>query len=505
MLRPTRIGRYDVAAVLGRAAMGTFYKATDAQTGRAVAVRTIDFDVAEEGRAEFEAIFRRDASAARLNHPNIVPIQDVGTSDGIAYIATDYPEGNTLRELLGSGATPPIELVADIAVDVANALNYAHENHVVHGDIQPENILITPGGDVKIMNFGIGPLPTGTFARPDAIPAPGPYAAPEQVVGGNIDGRTDVFSLGVVLYEMLTGVTPFDGDDPGAVADRVLREAPVPPSTLNVRVPPALDRIVGRALAKRPRDRYPTALALARDLQDPEAYGPAVGNGTATTLRASATRAGQRDTLAGASSPIEAAGDSETAAAPSRKAEPRRKPLMLAVPILLIAAVAIYLQGQQPRRDAPVVALPTPAAPALPLEAAPPAVPAPPADPPRPEDSGPPVALSSAPAAKPKLAPRPKPPARPNASANAPEARQAASVPPPVAVAPANATLSLAISPWGEVYVDGKRVGVSPPLTTLRLEAGTYRVEIRNQAFEPYRDTVSLEPDTSLRIKHRFR
>ncbi|HSO46761.1 MAG TPA: serine/threonine-protein kinase, partial [Rhizobiaceae bacterium] len=285
-----------MTAVLGQTAMGTVYKAIDAQTGRAVAVRTIELDLSKRERAEFEEIFYREASAARLNHPNIVPIHEVGAADGIAYIATDYLEGETLREMLDASAALPIETIVDIAVGVANALNYAHENHVVHGDIKPENILITRGRDVKIMNFGIAQILMDSPKQPGPIPGSPHYMAPEQVVGGNTDGRTDIFALGVVLYEMLTGVKPFDGDDPAAITDKVLKDVPVSPSTLDARVPPGFDRIVGRALAKRPRDRYQTALAFARDLQNPDAYRPAVCNETAIAARTIGTRSGQRDT-----------------------------------------------------------------------------------------------------------------------------------------------------------------------------------------------------------------
>jgi serine/threonine-protein kinase len=363
----------------------------------------------------------------------------------------------------------------------------------VHGDIKPENILVTTGRDVKIMNFGIAPIPTRSSTQSGAIlgiPGSGRYMAPEQVVGGHTDGRTDIFSLGVVLYEMLTGVTPFDGDKLGTIPDKVLKEVPVPPSTLNIRVQPAFDRIVSRALAKHPRDRYQTALEFARDVQNPDAYRPAVCNETAIAVWTIGTRAGQQDALI-AVPPALGAGIKEIAASTPGKAGQRRKPLLLAIPTLLIAAFVIYSQGhqrhQQPR-DEPAAAVPKPA------------VSAPPAD------SGSPVSRPPTAPAKSKLAARPKAPARPSVSANAPDGPVSPSVPPsPVSVTQANATISLAISPWGEVYVDGKSVGISPPLTTLRLEAGTHRVEIRNQEFEPYRDTVNLEPDEPLRIKHKFR
>lgn len=460
-----RIGRYEVLSALGQTAMGGVYKAVD-QTGRTVALRTFELDRAGEGRAEFAARFYREANEARLSHDNIVAIRDVGEADGVGYIATDYPEGESLRALLDSGAILPIRRVAEIAADVAKALDHAHENRVIHGDIRPENILVGPDGHAKIMNFVIAEAPAWP---PQAGPTLGPgYLAPEQVAGGNTDARADIFALGVVLYEMLTGVAPFDADDPGAVTDNILKDLPVPPSTRDPRVPPVFDRIVGRALAKRPRDRYQTGLAFVRDLQD--AGGPASVNVAAITARTIAPRA----------APYRLIGIPPS---PPQRPLPGLKALVFAIPIVLVAVWVIYPQSLQPPAELAAV-VPEPAtAPAEPA-----AVVAEPTAPVQPPDLTPPVDLTI-------------PAVLPDTDAVA----EPSSTPSPLPAPTAKATLALAVSPWGEVYVDGKSVGVSPPLTALQLDAGKHRVEIRNQALEPYRKTVNLKPGKPLKIKHKFR
>lgn len=461
---PARIGRYEVLSVLGQASQGALYKAMD-QTGRVVAIRTYALDPAGEKRAEFAARFYREANDARLSHAHIVAIREVGEADGVAYIAMDYPEGEPLRALLDSGATLPIRRVVEIAADVANALDHAHENRVMHGDIKPENIVIAPGGEARIMNFGIAQIPVWP---PQAGLAPTGYLAPEQVAGGNIDARADIFALGVVVYEMLTGVTPFHANDPGTIADNILKDRPIPPSIRNRRVPAVFDRIVDRALAKRPRDRYQSGLAFVRDLQD--AGGGALSNGMAAAVSAIAAP----DGLAGIPPSASHAGHNDS---PSQRPLPGLKLLLLAIPILAVAIWMIYLQTLQPATaeraaapSRPVLALPEPAA----------AI--------SPPDLTPPV--------NPDL---------PSVSLDPVTTTETSSPPSPVPAPTVKAILILAISPWGEVYVDGKSVGVSPPLTMLQLEPGKHQVEIRNPALEPYRRTVNLESGKPLKIKHKFR
>ncbi|MDP3123503.1 MAG: serine/threonine-protein kinase, partial [Thiobacillus sp.] len=198
-----------MVSALGQGAMGAVYKAVDPLIERTVAIKTINLDLSKDERAEFETRFYREAkSAGRLNHSNIVTIYDVGESGDVAYIAMEYVEGESLREMLDSGVVFPPALIGRIAAQIAGALNYAHENQVVHRDIKPANIMITPNRDVKIMDFGIAQIPTGSRTQLGTVLGSPKYMAPEQVAGEATDGRTDIFALGVVLYEMLTGVTP---------------------------------------------------------------------------------------------------------------------------------------------------------------------------------------------------------------------------------------------------------------------------------------------------------
>ena len=476
--------------------MGTVYKAVDPLIERTVAIKTISLNLSNEERAEFEERFYREAkSAGRLNHPNIVTIYDVGETGDIAYIAMEYLEGESLREMLDSGVVLPVEMIGKIAARIASALNYAHENFVVHRDIKPANIMITPNRNVKIMDFGIAQIPTGSRTQLGTVLGSPKYMAPEQVAGQATNGKTDIFALGVVLYEMLTGTTPFNGDNLSAIMYKILNEDPAPPSTINPRVPPVFDRIVSRALAKRPEDRYRTAREFARDLRNQDAVPlhaasrPTVSNRSATARQAGSLPADEQDTtmflpphkarkVIAAASVDRRAGIKGTIALALQGALLSRKALFFVVPVLVITAFAIYLQSPSPQRRA---APPVPVASVLEV---------PPATVSQPE-----VVAANAPVVS---------PAAPVKSI-ARVVPVAKTTPVSATLAQEKATLSLAISPWGEVFIDGKNMGVSPPLNSLQLEPGRHTVEIRNQAFAGYRDTVNVKPGQSLKIKHKFR
>lgn len=361
MVSQTKFGRYEVVSALGQGAMGAVYKAVDPLIERTVAIKTINLDLSKEERAEFEARFYREAkSAGRLSHSNIVTIYDVGETDDIAYIAMEYLEGESLREMLDSGVVLPVDLIGRIAAQIASALNYAHENHVVHRDIKPANIMITPNRDVKIMDFGIAQIPTGSRTQAGTVLGSPKYMAPEQVAGQPTDGRTDIFALGVVLYEMLTGVTPFNGDNLSAIMYKILNEEAAPPSTVNLGVPPVFDRIIGRALAKRPEDRYQTAREFARDLGGNEALipqevrQPAASKQPGKPVQASGTTAAQQDATLYLP-PHKASGVFAIPPADSGRgiqakiasflenAQPRRTLLLLTIPVLLMAALVMVL------------------------------------------------------------------------------------------------------------------------------------------------------------------
>ena len=479
--------------------MGAVYKAVDPLIERPVAIKTINLDLSKEERAEFEVRFYREAkSAGRLSHANIVTIYDVGETDDIAYIAMEYLEGESLREMLDSGVVLPIEMIRSIAARVASALHYAHENHVVHRDIKPANIMVTPNRDVKIMDFGIAQVPTGSRTQLGTVLGSPKYMAPEQVAGQPTDGRTDIFALGVVLYEMLTGTTPFNADNLSAIMYKILHEEPTPPSTINARVPVPFDRIVSRALAKRPEDRYQTAREFARDLRDLDAASTREPRRSAARPEpAKADRAGRVPAEEPTTLMLQAPkGQGRPAVELSGKRSEKRekitallgkvpvpKPLWLALPVLVMAAIVIL--SQRPQNDAKVAA---PEARAL--EGTPPASA---------------QSTQSTQSAQSTQSTQSTRGAAKAVAASAPDVRAAKRVRPPAPEVPAEATVMLAISPWGEVYVDGKHAGVSPPLSTLRLEAGKHNVEIRNRAFAPYRDTVYLRPGQSLKIRHKFR
>lgn len=263
-----KLGRYEIEGELGHGAMGTVYKAVDPLIERIVAIKTINLDLSKEELAVFEERFYREAkSAGKLSHPNIVTIYDVGECDNIAYIAMEFLEGQSLREVLDSGTVLTLERIGELAAQVAEGLAYAQEHGIVHRDIKPANIVITKNGVAKITDFGIAHMPSGSRTMAGMVMGSPKYMSPEQVVGKQVDGRSDIFSLGVVLYEMLTGASPFDGDNISAIMYRILNEMPVAPHTLNPNIPEAFDWIVAKALAKHPDDRYQTAQELADDLR----------------------------------------------------------------------------------------------------------------------------------------------------------------------------------------------------------------------------------------------
>jgi len=496
MLSLKKIGRYEVTSVMGQGAMGTVYKAVDPLIERIVAIKTINLELSKEERAEFEERFYREAkSAGRLSHPNIVTIYDVGETDEAAYIAMEFLEGQSLREMLDSGVVLPLKRICSIAAKVATALNYAHENGVVHRDIKPANIMILRNRDVKIMDFGIALIPTGSRTQAGTALGSPKYMAPEQLAGKATDGRADIFSLGVMLYEMLTGSTPFNGDNLSAIMYKILNEEPVLPGTLNARVPAEFDRIVARALAKRPEDRYQTAKEFARDLRhyyevlvsQEESQGGAASKPVRKNIAGLAQRndAADLDPLDVKTEilipPASHRNASDAKPAPSA-AKSRRKVFLLAIPLLALAAFALLNLARRPQAPA----VPGPQAQTSADE---PAMNKSEADKPV-EDMPPPATQPSRPAA---------PPTHTAATPAKPAAEKSAAAP------AASASLSFAITPWGAIFIDGEMAGISPPLTSLKLEPGLHNIEIRNGTFTTHHVKVKLEPGQSLKIRHKFK
>ena len=262
-----KIGRYRILGELGRGAMGIVYSAEDPLLSRKVAIKTILMSGDAEERAEYEPRFYQEAKAAgSLNHPNIITIHDIGREGDIAYMAMELLEGVELKSLIMNGRLTLAQSLS-IAAQVAQGLAFAHQRGVVHRDIKPSNIMIVEGSHAKIMDFGIARLKISDVKTQTGMLLGSPkYMSPEQIVGRPFDHRSDIFSLGTVSYEMVTGMPPFAGSDLAALMHAVGNLAPHAPSRLNPEVPPVFNLIIAKAMAKNPQDRYQDAREMAADL-----------------------------------------------------------------------------------------------------------------------------------------------------------------------------------------------------------------------------------------------
>jgi beta-lactam-binding protein with PASTA domain/predicted Ser/Thr protein kinase len=260
-------GRYELDGVLGHGGMAEVFLGTDRVLGRRIAIKVLSDRFARDG--SFVARFRREAqSAAALNHPNVVSVFDTGSDDGTHFIVMEYVRGKTLSEVIRADAPLMPERAAEIAQGVAQALAFAHRGGIIHRDVKPGNIMLTPTGDVKVMDFGIARATASeSLTQTATVLGTATYFSPEQAQGEPVDARSDIYSLGIVLYEMLTSQPPFAGDSAVTIAYKHVREDPVPPRQLNSDVPAGLDAIVMKCLAKNPANRYQTVEELLQDLE----------------------------------------------------------------------------------------------------------------------------------------------------------------------------------------------------------------------------------------------
>jgi hypothetical protein len=292
-----KLGRYRIVAELGRGAMGAVYRAVDPLIEREVAIKTLLDDLPAEILQEVRERFLREArSAGRLNHPSIVTIFDVGEDRGVAYIAMELLEGRSLQQIMRKQPRTPFAIAADIAAQVADALDHAQQFRIVHRDIKPANIMVGPTGRCKITDFGIAYVPTSSMTQTGTALGSPKYMSPEHVSGVGLDGRADIFSLGVVLYEMLTGRNPFVRDSdttPLPVMHRISVEPHRPVRELDPAIPAAIERIVSRSLAKKPQDRYARAAEMADELRKAARETTAVGHSYEKTVKVDAVRNNQ--------------------------------------------------------------------------------------------------------------------------------------------------------------------------------------------------------------------
>lgn len=352
---PSRVlaGRYEVGELIGRGGMAEVHIGHDNRLGRTVAIKVLRSDLARD--PTFLARFRREAqSAASLNHPAIVSVYDTGEDTGVdaqgnethvPFIVMEYVEGHTVRDLVRDGAALPIDEAVEITAGVLSALEYSHRAGIVHRDIKPANVMLTPTGDVKVMDFGIARAMTdasGGMTQTQAVVGTAQYLSPEQARGEVVDTRSDLYSTGCLLYELLTGRPPFQGDSAVSVAYQHVSEAASVPSAIAPDVPEELDRIVMKALAKDREERYGTAAEFRSDLEAAAGNGvvsaPPVG---ATTVLAGAG-AGAATQVFGAAAPPPATRAEAKALAEDEEEPKRNNALIWILSVIgVIALVAI--------------------------------------------------------------------------------------------------------------------------------------------------------------------
>jgi hypothetical protein len=284
----TKAGRYEIIGELGRGAMGVVYKAMDPVIGRTVAVKTIR--LSEEGtglsRPELLTRFQTEARAAGLlTHPNIVVVFDAGEEDGLYYITMELVEGKSLQALLDGGHAFPLPRTLRIMEQTCSALQFAHERNVIHRDIKPANLMLTADDTVKVTDFGTAKiLQFGTVQQTAHVMGTPSYMSPEQVKGRAVDGRSDIFSLGVMLYEMVTGEKPFPGQNITTVIYKIVNEDPVPPRQIDPSIHPGISAVVMKALVKEPDQRYQTCREMLEDLRNYRTIAPGGGNPQSTMV-----------------------------------------------------------------------------------------------------------------------------------------------------------------------------------------------------------------------------
>ena len=450
------IGRFTLLNEIGRGSYGVVYAAHDPVLGREVAIKIIPLARETEFRTQMEANFLREAkSAGGMSHPSIVTIYDAGKTEEFAYIAMERLHGQDLHDYLASGNRMSPRQTAAMLMRVADAIHYANKRGLVHRDIKPSNIFLSRDLKPKLLDFGtaLAPVADGTQRNAKQLVGTPNYMSPEQANGAHLDARSDIFSLGTILYELLAGRRAFDGRTIDETLDQVLAAAPKAVEKLRPDTPPALAAIVRRAMAREPGDRYQKASELRNALAE----------------FVDGSRA----------SPGDAIGSIRPVARPATFGRSKSNPWLAGIAALLLAlgaAAALYAINRKPAAPPAQAVVPAPILPA-PEPAA-----APTATPPQ-EETAPPV---DAVKQEPKAAPRkrdftPGPPAT------------------------GDGTVALAVAPWGEVVVDGVVQGVSPPLTQLTLSAGVHTVEVRNGSSTPFVARVEVRAGERIQLQHRFK
>ena len=493
------IGRYALKGLLGQGGLGQVHEAWDPLLSRTVAVKTLQLKVADAERVALDGLFLNEArAAAGLSHPNIVTVHDAGLSGQGVYIAMERLHGCDLRQRLAGGWAPTPGEAALLVRRVADALAYAHARGVVHCDIKPANIFLNKRDKPKVLDFGIARVAHGAApAALDGAVAGSPhYLAPEQLVGGTVDGRTDVHALGVVFYELLTLRKAFSGDSVEQITTAVLTNHPAAAHEMRSGVPRTLSNIAARAMSRDPEHRYANAAEMAHELR-----------------RWIDRHSGHDMMVAAPQSPDP--GHTRPRRTPKRRAPHAGLLLLLLAVMVGTAALTLALSrggadgaalsaANAPRAApaagpvaGPVAAGPTPAPAEAPATAAIAAMATPPAAPvPDTAATAPTVeATPATPAARAKPPAVRSKPAAPSTASRGTGAATAARI---------TGSVQLAISPWGQVEVNGQTAGTTPPLTRLTLDEGMHSITVRNEDFPPHTVTVQVQADKPVVVRHRF-
>lgn len=283
----TKAGRYQIVSELGRGSMGVVYQGFDPVIGRTVAIKTMLIEGLSTAEfQEYKTRFQREAQAAGiLAHPNIVTVYDFGEDEGVLYLAMEYLEGKSLQSLVEKQHVLPLETIVPMFEQVCSALDHAHNHKIVHRDIKPANIMILDSGLVKVTDFGIAKMMSMGMTQAGQVLGTPNYMSPEQVKGRPVDGRSDIFSLGVILYELVTGEKPFGGQNITTVIYKIINENPIPPRELDATIHPGLSYVIQKALAKSSEERYQTCRELAEDLKNYKNLGGAAAPSATVVIK----------------------------------------------------------------------------------------------------------------------------------------------------------------------------------------------------------------------------
>jgi len=386
MTDTTKLGKFEIRRELGKGAMGVVYEGYDPMIERTVAIKTIRAENLQgEDVQEQLARFRREAqSAGRLTHPNVVSIYDFGLDNGTYYIAMEFVKGRELQDMLNNNERFGTAGVVQVMTQLLEALDYSHRNGVVHRDIKPANIIILDDGTVKVADFGIARIESSNLTQAGMVLGTPSYMSPEQFMGQTVDGRSDLFSAGVILYQLLTGEKPFTGSLT-TIMHKVLQEQPLPPSTLNVQVPRAFDAVVQKALAKRPDERFQTGREFAAAIKEAAAAASAMPASGAeqTVLNRDATamigdtivapaKSGQAPARSEATQRTVKVDAAKAQATPgtSRRSQAPVIAVFAGIALVVVVAAAWMLFVRAPDRTTTAQATPAPATPAAPPAAA---------------------------------------------------------------------------------------------------------------------------------------